>query len=129
MEIKTYNINKNTSLELYIEHDVPIIVIKAFELRKTLFITKRKSAAILKAAVYDEFIELGDIESHIKGKKYGSIVLDEFIQLCKNQKYKKITGWLSPTDSNHFDQLRKFYGDKGFTVTIKGHEGNIEKIL
>lgn len=129
MKIKTYSISKNTSLELHIEHDTPIIAIRAFEIRKTLFSTKRNLAATLEATIFDEFIQLGDIKSHIKGKKYGSIVLDEFIQLCKDQKYKKITGWLSPTDSDHFDQLRKFYGNKGFTVKIKGTEGNIEKIL
>ena len=129
MEIKNYSINKNTLLELHIEHDIPLIIIRAYEIRKTLFSTKRKPAAVLKATIHDEIVNLGDIESYIKGKKYGSIVLDEFIQLCKNQKYKKITGWLSPVDSDHFNQLRKFYGNKGFTVTIKGQEGSIEKIF
>lgn len=129
MEIKNYSINKTTLLELHIEHDVPIIVIRAYELKKTLFSARRKPAAFLKATINDKSVSLGDIESYIKGKKYGSIVLDEFIQLCKTQKYQKITGWLSPVDSDHFSQLRKFYENKGFTVTIKGQEGSIEKIL
>ncbi len=70
---------------------------------------------------------IGDFESDIENKGYGSILLQNAIKLAKMIGLKRITGNLATVDSDHFDKLRHIYEKFGFEVHIKGKEGTIEK--
>ncbi|MET3730229.1 GNAT superfamily N-acetyltransferase [Fictibacillus halophilus] len=77
----------------------------------------------------EEHIELCDIEvfGENSGRGYGSILLNSLIQFAKENKVKKITGWISYADLNHFDKLDLFYKKNNFNVlwldnTNKSHK-------
>ena len=70
-------------------------------------------------------ILLGDFESKIEDKGYGSILLRNLIKLAKDLEIKSIRGNLSPADSDHFDKLEYLYSKYGFKVKILGNSGTI----
>lgn len=68
---------------------------------------------------------IGDFESDIENKGYGSILLRNVIKLAKMIGVKWITGNLSAVDSDHFDKLEHLYSKHGFKVNILGKDGTI----
>lgn len=68
---------------------------------------------------------IGDFESDIENKGYGSILLRNVIKLAKQLGCNTITGNLSPADSDHFDKLRYLYEKYGFEVKVSGDSGAI----
>ena len=68
---------------------------------------------------------IGDFESDIENKGYGSILLRNVIKLAKVIGLDRITGNLAATDSDHFDKLEYLYSKYGFTVNILGKNGTI----
>jgi GNAT superfamily N-acetyltransferase len=73
----------------------------------------------------EETIELCDIEvfGENEGRGYGSILLDSLINFAIDNSIKKISGWISNTDKDHFDKLDFFYQKHGFIV-IWGSDSN-----
>lgn len=72
-------------------------------------------------------ILLGDFESRIENKGYGSVLLRNLIKFAKEMGIKMINGNLSPADSDHFDKLRHIYEKFGFEVNIQDRSGTIRK--
>ena len=68
---------------------------------------------------------IGDYESDIENKGYGSILLRNVIELARTINVSRITGNLSAVDSNHFDKLEYLYSKYGFKVNILGKTGTI----
>ena len=68
---------------------------------------------------------LGDFESRIENKGYGSILLRNLIKLAELLEINTITGNLSAVDSGGFDKLNYLYSKYGFEVSIKGNSGTI----
>lgn len=66
----------------------------------------------------EQEIELGDIEvfGENSGRGYGSILLSSLTVFAKENSIKKISGWLSYADSDHFDKLDSFYRKHNFKV-------------
>lgn len=90
---------------------------------------KQRSASIarMKLVIDPKKSELfiGDFESDIENKGYGSILLRNVIKLAKMIGVKWITGNLSAVDSDHFDKLEHLYSKHGFKVSILGKGGTI----
>lgn len=72
---------------------------------------------------------LGDFESRIENKGYGSIILRNLIKLAEMLNIKIINGNLSSVDSDHFPKLRYMYEKHGFEVNIRGETGTIVRHL
>jgi GNAT superfamily N-acetyltransferase len=70
---------------------------------------------------------LGDFQSKIENKGYGSILLRNLIRLAKELGIGLVNGNLSSVDSDHFDKLRYLYEKFGFEVNISGDQGTIKK--
>lgn len=70
---------------------------------------------------------IGDFESDIENRGYGSILLRNVIELAKRLHLKCITGNLSAADSDHFDKLRHLYEKYRFVVEISGKTGSIKR--
>lgn len=70
-------------------------------------------------------ILLGDFNSRVENKGYGSILLQNLIKLGKELGIKRINGNLSTVDSGHFDKLEYLYTKYGFKVKIRGDTGKI----
>lgn len=70
-------------------------------------------------------ILLGDFESRVENRGYGSILLRNLINLAQELGVKTITGNLSPVDGDHFDKLRHIYEKFGFEVRISEGKGTI----
>lgn len=70
---------------------------------------------------------IGDFESDIENKGYGSILLRNVVKLAKLIGLRQITGNLSAVDSDHFGKLRYIYEKFGFEVNIRGNQGTIKK--
>jgi len=68
---------------------------------------------------------IGDYESDIENKGYGSILLRNVIELARTINISRITGNLSAVDSDHFDKLEHLYSKYGFKVNILGKTGTI----
>jgi hypothetical protein len=68
---------------------------------------------------------IGDFESDIENKGYGSILLRNMIKLVRMLKLARITVNLSAVDSDHFDKLKYLYEKYGFEVKIEGNSGTI----
>lgn len=94
---------------------------------------KQKSAQIASIkTVYDydkQELFIGDFESHVENKGYGSILLRNVIELAKRLNCKVITGNLSSVDSDHFDKLKHIYEKFNFEVYISGKSGTIIRKL
>lgn len=90
---------------------------------------KKRSASIarMRLVIDPKKSELfiGDFESDIQNKGYGSILLRNVIELAKTLDLKKITGNLSAVDSDHFDKLDYLYSKYGFKVSISRDNGTI----
>lgn len=73
----------------------------------------------------EETIELGDIDvvGENKGRGYGSILLNVLINYAIDNSIKRISGWISYVDKDHFDKLDYFYRKHGFNV-IWGNDSN-----
>lgn len=72
---------------------------------------------------------IGDFESRIENKGYGSILLRNLIKLAEMLNMKIINGNLSSVDSDHFTKLRYVYEKHGFEVNIRGETGTIVRHL
>lgn len=70
-------------------------------------------------------ILLGDFESRIEDRGYGSILLRNLIKFTEELGIKTINGNLSSADSDHFDKLDYLYSKYGFKVNILGKTGTI----
>ena len=76
---------------------------------------------------------IGDIESDIENRGYGSRVLSSLIKICQQLKVKAIIGEISGTDSGHLDKLDHFYAKHGFKLTMykrgegRGMIGKVER--
>lgn len=97
-----------------------------------LVLVRRKDlqqVAHMKLVVHMEKSEilLGDFESKIENRGYGSILLENLTKLAKELDIKLINGNLSSVDSDHFDKLRYIYEKFGFEVNIQNNEGTIKK--
>lgn len=95
-----------------------------------LFQKKRSSSIARMRLVIDpkkSELLIGDFESDIENKGYGSILLQNVIKLAKMIGLKQITGNLAAVDSDHFDKLRYLYEKFGFKVNIRGDQGTIKK--
>ena len=68
---------------------------------------------------------LGDFESRIENKGYGSILLRNLIKFAEELDITRINGNLSSTDRDHFDKLEHLYSKYGFKVKILGNSGTI----
>lgn len=68
---------------------------------------------------------IGDFESRIENKGYGSILLSNLMKLAGMLDIKVINGNLSSVDSGHFNKLRYIYEKHGFEVYIRGESGTI----
>ncbi len=68
---------------------------------------------------------IGDFESDIENKGYGSILLRNVIELARTINVSRITGNLSAVDSDHFDKLKYLYSKHGFKVNISEKTGTI----
>ncbi|AHN22796.1 GNAT family N-acetyltransferase [Lysinibacillus varians] len=77
----------------------------------------------------EETIELCDIEvfGENEGRGYGSILLDSLINFAIENSIKKISGWISYSDKDHFDKLDFFYKKHGFNVTWGNDTNNANK--
>ncbi len=97
-----------------------------------LFLKKSSSVVVtIKLVNNKEANELfiGDFESKLQDKGYGSIVLGNAIKLAQTMGFKKITGNLSAVDYDHFDKLEHIYTKFGFEVEITGKSGTIKMSL
>lgn len=76
------------------------------------------SACTSKLMYYSDkkMILIGDIESRIENKGYGSLMMQAIIKLARILKVVIITGNLSTVDDDHFDKLKHFYEKYGFNV-------------
>lgn len=95
-----------------------------------LFQKKRSSSIARMRLVIDpkkSELFIGDFESDIENKGYGSILLRNVTKLAKMIRLKQITGNLAAVDSDHFDKLRYLYEKFGFKVNIRGNQGTIKK--
>lgn len=97
----------------------------------TLIMFRKKSSSVvvtMKLVNNKEANELfiGDFESKIEEKGYGSILLGNTIKLAKKMGFEKITGNLSAVDYDHFDKLEHLYKKFGFEVAIDGKIGTIK---
>lgn len=72
-------------------------------------------------------ILLGDFQSKVENKGYGSILLRNLIKLAQELGIGLVNGNLSSVDSDHFDKLRYLYEKYGFEVNIRGDQGTIRK--
>ncbi len=66
----------------------------------------------------EQTLLIGDIESEIENKGYGSILMNNIINIAVMLEADSITGKLAETDSDHFDKLKYFYEKYGFIVKI-----------
>lgn len=89
---------------------------------------KRYSVSIITTTVSDGVLNIGDIHMQYNCAGLGTIAMACLLKFAKEQKYSKVTGWISSVDSDHFDRLEHFYKKFGFDVVFnKGSsEGNIE---
>ena len=95
-----------------------------------LFQKKRLSSIARMRLVIDpkkSELFIGDFESDVENKGYGSILLRNVLELARRLRLKRITGNLSAVDSDHFDKLRHIYEKFGFEVNIRGNQGTIKK--
>jgi hypothetical protein len=92
--------------------------ISSFSLR----LYDRKKGIVSRAmSVYNDTkgtLFIGDIESDIENKGYGSILIVNLVKIAKMLGVSSITGNLSEADSGHFDKLEHFYKQHGFVVKI-----------
>lgn len=83
------------------------------------------------SAIYscEDTIELCDIEvfGENEGRGYGSILLNSLINFALDNSVKKIIGWISSSDKDHFDKLDYFYKKHGFNVIWGSDTNNVNK--
>lgn len=65
-----------------------------------------------------QYVELVDTQINDRNIGDASILMNYFMEYCKNSDAKYITGDLSYVDRDHFDKLEYFYKKYGFSVTF-----------
>lgn len=81
----------------------------------------------------DSTLLLMDIEIFGKNinKGYGTILVQELVNLAKEMKVSKVVGNISPIDWKHIARLQHFYEKLGFLVTLKDEKkyGSVELLI
>lgn len=76
---------------------------------------------------------IADIHIHFKdyNKGYGSLLMEQLLQIAKKENIKVITGNISSIDWNHFERIRHFYQKYGFSVELdyKKRSGKIKRLF
>lgn len=68
---------------------------------------------------YTEFkISDININKELVNEGYGSLLLNNLIEMAKRHEVKKISGWISRVDTDHLDRLVHFYKKNNFKVTL-----------
>lgn len=77
---------------------------------------------------FTEF-EISDITINrgLVNEGYGSLLLNNLIELAKKHNVKKISGWISSVDRDHLDRLVHFYKKNNFKVNLY-KDSNARKI-
>ncbi len=80
---------------------------------------------------FNDEIKIEDILVVDNNLGNGSILMQYFIEHCRRIGIKRITGYLSSVDKDHFDRSEHFYKKHGFTVNFNEDHtaGNIELLL
>lgn len=76
---------------------------------------------------------IADIHIHFKdyNKGYGSLLMEQLLNIAKKENIKVITGNISSIDWNHFERIRHFYQKYGFSVELdyKKRSGKIRRLF
>ncbi len=79
----------------------------------------------------DNELHINDIQTVKEDTGNGSIVMKYFLKAARQGGIKKITGYLSDVDKEHFSRQERYYKKHGFTVMYnkKSCTGSIELVL
>lgn len=98
---------------------VAVVIFNYLPIIKVELYHTNGNRSVLTSVLEDGVLNIGSIQIDKINLGCGSLAMKAFLDFAKEQKYHKITGWLSPIHLDHFDRLEHFYKKFGFNVEFK----------
>lgn len=124
-----------TEIIIYRDFGEDVMPEDAYDILLKTRIIKEKGVVVpepwLHASFDEDYTEFKisdiNINKSLVNEGYGSLLLNNLIELAKRHQVKKISGWISSVDKDHLDRLVHFYKKNNFKVDLY-NEPTSEKI-
>ena len=107
--------------------ELGVIVLTYQSLVQVELYYRKGGGSVIVGTIKTDQLCIGDIRMQKNNVGCGSIAMKALLEFAKENSCSKVTGWLSPVDSGHFDRLEHFYKKFGFEVIFNENktEGQI----